>query len=70
MTIEIITASAGTNFAFRAGQRVSEADCENEAFLPEWVEILKEQVRCGHAIVVTGATTSERKVKDTGIEKR
>lgn len=69
MTIEIVEASAGTNFAFRAGQKVSSEDCESPEFQSAWDEILKEQVRCGHAIEITGAKI-ERAINKAAIEKR
>ena len=71
MTIEIITASAGTNFAFREGQIVSDIDCENKEFLQDWVDILKEQVRCEHANDITGTPKAQalEAAKSAKIEK-
>ena len=66
MTIEILESSAGSNFAFTRGQTVSLSDFSDK---DAGLEILKEQVRSGHAIEISGAK-SERATAKTAVEKR
>ena len=69
MTIEIIEPSAGSNFAFRSGQFVSDFDYENKELQSEWNEILKEQVRCGHAIDITGTPKADSLISAYSLKK-
>lgn len=68
MTIEIIESSAGANFVFSKGQKIYLSDFSDKTAA---IEIMKEQVRCGYAIDITGKDGDkiERKVK-SAIETR